>query len=164
MASGSRMFTASFTGQEKLVRNARMLREKFPDWLAAANQQTADEIFDLARRNIKQMDSYASGDLYDSIVTEVTARGMAIYVGSTSPHAPFIEFGTRPHFPPLEPIRRWCRIRGLPEEAAFPIARQIALRGTPELPFLRPALLQGKRNHLARMRDLIKAGMKGLLG
>lgn len=164
MASGKRMFSVSFTGNDKIVRNARMLREKFPEWLSAANQETANEIFDLARKNIKAHDAYTSGELYDSIVVEVTARGLAIYVGSTSKHAPFVEFGTRPHFPPLAPIRQWCLARGLPESAAFPIARAISERGTPERPFLWPAAQQGKRNHLARMRDLVRAGMRGLLG
>src|SRR5262245_41824789 len=126
MASTQRMFTASFTGQEKLVRNCRMLREKFPEWLYEANQAKADEIFNEARRNLKQSDTYATGELYDSIITEVTARGLAIYVGSTSHYAPYVEFGTRPHFPPLDAIRRWCNLRGIPESAAFPIAKKIA--------------------------------------
>src|SRR5262245_26629542 len=105
---GKRLFQVSFTGQEKLAANCAMLRRRFPEYLAEANQETADEIFALARRNIKSNDSYASGELYDSVVTEVTARGLAIYVGSTSKYAPYVEFGTRPHFPPLDAIRRWC--------------------------------------------------------
>jgi HK97 gp10 family phage protein len=163
MASTKRMFTASFTGQQKLVANCRILRDKFPEWLYEANQATADEIFDLARRNIRSNDSYTSGELYDSIVTEVSARGLAIYVGSTSKYAPFVEFGTRPHFPPLDAIREWCRLKGIPESAAFPIAKKIAERGTEAQPFMYPALQAGKRNHLSRLRALIKSGLKGLL-
>jgi len=164
MASTKRMFTASFTGKDKLVKNCQMLRTKFPDWLYEANQATANEIFDEARRNIKSNDSYASGELYDSVITEVSARGLAIYVGSTSHYAPYVEFGTRPHFPPLDAIREWCRVKGIPEEAVFPIAKKIAERGTQAQPFLRPAFLVGKRNHLARLRSLITQGIKGALG
>jgi HK97 gp10 family phage protein len=163
MASTQRMFSVSFTGQEKLAKNCRMLREKFPEWLGEANQQTADEIFDEARRNIKQADSYATGELYDSVIVEVSARGLAIWVGSTSHYAPYVEFGTRPHFPPVDAIREWCRVRGIPESAAFPIARQISERGTPAVPFLYPALLKGKRDHLARIRKLISMAIKGVL-
>lgn len=141
-----------------------MLREKFPEFLYEANQATANEIFDEARRNLKSNDSYASGVLYDSVVTEVSARGLAIYVGSTSPYAAYVEYGTRPHFPPLDAIRRWCELKGIPVTAAFPIAKKIAERGTPAAPFMRPALKAGQRNHLARIRALVSLGVKGLLG
>lgn len=162
--AGTRMFTASFTGRENLVRNCRMLRDKFPEWLYEANQETANEIFDEARRNIKTNDSYASGELYDSIVAEVSARGLAIWVGSVSPYAPFVEFGTRPHFPPLDAIRRWCSLKGIPESAAFPIAKKISEAGTPEQPFMAPALKVGQRNHLARIRKVISLAIKSALG
>lgn len=162
--AGQRMFTASFTGQETLVRNCRMLREKVPEWLAEANQETANEMFDEARRFLKQSDTYATGDLYDSVVTEVSARGLAIWVGSQSPYAAYVEFGTRPHFPPLDAIRAWCRVKGIPESAAFPIARQISVRGTPAIPFMRTALAVGRRHHLERIRRLITLGIRGALG
>jgi HK97 gp10 family phage protein len=164
MASTKRMFTASFTGKEKLVRNCQMLRVKFPEALYEANMETATEIFDEARRNIKTNDSYASGELYDSIVTEVSARGLAIWVGSTSHYAPYVEFGTRPHFPPLDAIRQWCQLKGIPESAAFPIARKISEVGTSEAPFLAPALKVGQRNHLSRIRKIISLMVKGVLG
>jgi HK97 gp10 family phage protein len=163
MAS-TRMFTASFTGREKLVKNCQMLRTKFPEALYEANQATANEIFDQARYYIKQSDAYASGELYDSIVIEVSARGLAIWVGSTSHYAPFVEFGTRPHFPPLDAIRNWCRVKGIPESAAFPIAKKIAEHGTAAQPFMRPALAVGKRNHLTRLRAIISQAVKGSLG
>lgn len=162
--SGKRMFSASFTGQQKLVANCRMLRAKFPEWLGEANQATANEIFDLARRNIQENDSIAWGNLYDSVVTEVSARGLAVWVGSTSQYAPYVEFGTRPHWPPIEAIEEWCEVKGIPVEAAFPIARKIAERGTEPAPFMRPALKAGQRNHLARIRAFVSTGIKSALG
>jgi hypothetical protein len=160
---GKRLFTCSFTGQEKLKANCIMLRAKFPEYLADANQETANEIFELARRNVKTNDSYASGDLYDSIVTEVTARGLAIYVGSTSKYAPYVEFGTRPHWPPIDAIRGWCGLKGIPIAAAFPIARKIAEKGTAAAPFLYPAFVEGRRRHLDRIKRIVSLGVKGLL-
>lgn len=58
-------------------------------------------------------------------------------VGSSNPHAVPVELGTRPHFPPLEPLKDWVRsrldIRGKSEvhAVALAIARKIAARGTP---------------------------------
>jgi hypothetical protein len=57
-------------------------------------------------------------------------------------YAPFVEFGTRPHFPPLEPIREWCRRHSIPEEAAYAIALKISRTGQPARPFLFPAYEQ----------------------
>jgi hypothetical protein len=161
MAKG--IFTVSFSGQDKLRRNLISLRNRFPEFLADANQETADEIVREAQRNIKEQDAYTTGDLYGSIKVDVTARGMRITVGSTSHYAPYVEFGMRPHFPPLEPIRAWCRERGIDERAAFPIARAISERGTPERPFLYPAFLAGKRNHVARVKKLYSLGIRGFL-
>ena len=158
------MFGVSFTGNEKLSANCKMLRAKFPEWLGEANQATANEIFDLARRNLQENDSIAWGNLYDSVVTEVSARGLAIWVGSTSPYAAYVEFGTRPHWPPVDAIEDWCEVKGIPVEAAFLIARKIAERGTPARPFMRPALKEGQRNHLARIRAFFSTGVKSALG
>lgn len=58
----------------------------------------------------------------------VTGRGMG--------YAEFVEFGTRPHWPPVEPIRLWVlRKLGVPAEevpgVAFLVSRKIARVGTP---------------------------------
>ena len=161
--AAKRFLSASFTGREQLAKNCAMMRRKFPEWLEEANQETANEIFAEARRLIKVNDSYASGELYESMEITVTARGLAIYVASTSHYAPYVEYGTRPHFPPLDAIRRWCALKGIPIAAAFPIAKKISERGTPAQPFMRPALKAGQRNHLARLRALISRGVKGEL-
>lgn len=161
--AAKRQFTASFTGLDQLAKNCAMLRRKFPEALERANQETANEIFAEARRIIQANDSYASGELYDSIEITVSARGMAIYVASTSHYAPYVEFGTRPHFPPVDAIRRWCRLKGIPETAAYPICLKIAERGTAAQPFMRPALAAGRRNHLSRLRALISRAVKGTL-
>ena len=56
-------------------------------------------------------------------------------VGTSIAYAIPVELGTRPHFPPVQPIVDWARVKlGLdPEEAervGFAIARKIARRGT----------------------------------
>ena len=62
-----------------------------------------------------------------------------------APHAPYIEYGTRPHWPPIEPLAAWAvRVLQVPKAEArqvgFLIARKIAAVGTEPQPFLRPAV------------------------
>lgn len=158
------MFAVRITGQEKVKKQIDYLRRNFPEWLKAANLETAYEVRDLAQKNIRQIDAYTTGELYGSMQVSVSPQGRSIRVLSTSKYAPFVEFGTRPHFPPLDPIRAWCRARGIDEKAAFPIAKKIAEHGTPERPFLFPAFKVGTRNHVKRIKDFARQGMKGLLG
>ena len=61
--------------------------------------------------------------------------GVLGVVGSALPHIVYVELGTRPHFPPLQPLRDWVRVKfGVSEQEsygiAFAIARKIAARGT----------------------------------
>lgn len=80
-----------------------------------------------------------TGRLRSSITTKVeTDRAI---VGSNVKYAPYVEFGTRPHFPPLSAMQPWARRHGFPAgmRGAFLVARKIAKRGTEAKPFLLPA-------------------------
>lgn len=73
------------------------------------------------------------GQLRDSVGTRSTPGGAVVEV--KAPHAPMIEYGTRPFFPPIEPLARWAMRKGLAddeEEAqgiAFAIAKKISQTG-----------------------------------
>ena len=159
----AKAFSVKVSGYDKVKKNADYLRRNFPEWLSVANLETAHEIRDEAQRNIKRLDAFDTGDLHGSIQVKISPQGLSISVASTAHYAPYVEFGTRPHFPPLEPIRAWCRSRGIDVSAAFPIARAISERGTPERPFLYPAYKVGMRNHVSRMKKYVAQGMRGLL-
>jgi len=51
-------------------------------------------------------------------------------------YAIYVEKGTRPHFPPVEAIRRSMKVT---EQHAWAIARSIARKGTKAYPYLMPA-------------------------
>ena len=61
-------------------------------------------------------------------------------------YAPFVEFGTRPHFPPISAMQPWARRHGFPagNAGAYMVARAIAARGTRAQPFLIPALKESE--------------------
>lgn len=56
-------------------------------------------------------------------------------------YAPHVEFGTRPHWPPLAAMQPWAGRHGFPKGrlGAFLVARAIARRGTRPHPFMRPS-------------------------
>lgn len=66
-----------------------------------------------------------TGELQRSVKSTAVEGGAVVSVDA--PHAPYMEFGTRPHYPPPEPIAEWAYRKGLAdsEEEAMEIARAI---------------------------------------
>ncbi len=56
----------------------------------------------------------------------------------------------------LEAIRIWCRAKGIPEEAAYPIFAKILGAGVNPQPFLFPAYQKGKKDYLANLKKLLE--------
>jgi phage gpG-like protein len=95
-----------------------------------------------AKINITDQKAVDTGRLRASIKIVSFQSGFAQSVGTDVKYAKAIEFGARPHFPPLAPIREWCRRHGIPEGFAYVIAKKISLHGLPARPYF-----------LARIRD-----------
>lgn len=53
----------------------------------------------------------------------------------------YVEFGARPHWPPMAALQPWARRHGFPpgSPGAFLVARAIARHGTRPQPYMRPA-------------------------
>ena len=67
------------------------------------------------------------GALRNSVQTERLPDGAAVTV--SAPHAASVEYGTRPHMPPVAPLEAWAARHGM-ADAGYPIARKIAREGT----------------------------------
>jgi hypothetical protein len=63
-----------------------------------------------------------------------------IVVGFDAPHAEFVEFGSRPHWAPIGPLKEWARRKLGNEKLAYPIQRKIAKKGIKEKPFFWPSV------------------------
>lgn len=80
----------------------------------------------------------AGGGLRGSIAAqqpEVSSDAVLGVVGTAMAHAVPVEIGTRPHFPPVQPLEDWVIAKlGVPEKeahgVALLVARKIAARGT----------------------------------
>ena len=101
------------------------------------------KIFNLSQENLVKRGKVDTGELLRSGKFELGKEGKVIY---DAPHAEFVEFGTRPHHVPIEPLKRWVRRRlriANDEEAmniAFAISNKIARYGLPPSRFLRDAI------------------------
>lgn len=156
------MMKGKISGGDAVWRNAIAAAATFPEAVLLANLDTAETIIDQARRTLLSIDAHDTGELYDSGFAE-PAGGTSVVAGFSAKHAPYIEFGTRPHFPPVAPIMAWCQRKGLPVSAAYGIVRKIGKFGTPERPYFLPAIRVVAPQHIKNVRAAVTAGLKRVL-
>jgi hypothetical protein len=78
----------------------------------------------------------ASGDLKAS--GELIRGETEVGFQYDSEYAQFVEGGTEPHWPPIEPLKEWAEIVLGDRQAAYAVQQQIAEEGTPAQEFMRP--------------------------
>lgn len=88
-------------------------------------------------RGSKLLAPVNQGNLRDSIRSEWQGRQGRWW--SDAPHAPYVELGTRPHWPPIEPLKEWARFVLGDEDLGYAVAASIARNGTKAQPFMRPS-------------------------
>ena len=101
------------------------------------------------------------GDVKKSLTHEVKRffdEMLILIVGAGANHAKYLHFGTRPHWPPPEPIREWVRKKLAVDplevkSVAFLIARKISIKGTKPFPFLDNALKKHQSNFARRVES-----------
>ena len=100
-----------------------------------------------------------TGRLRASITPEVKAFGNEIQgiVGSNVVYAPFMELGTRPHWPPVAALEVWARRHGM---NAFVVARAIATKGIKARKFLQNAFETNRARIIARIERGIEEAIK----
>lgn len=92
----------------------------------------------IIQRGAKQNAPVDTGRLRASITPNVTTSGDDIegVVGSNVVYAPYMEFGTRPHFPPIGAMEPWASRHGT---VGFLVARAISKHGTKPRRFMQMA-------------------------
>lgn len=111
-------------------------------------QQLLQQFIQAVRDDLKQQNINASSKLSQSLKSVVKQNGKWIEISiSLEDYWKYIEYGTRPHFPPIQAIRKWIDVKPvlprpmkgkLPtrDQLAFLIARKISKVGTRPKPFL----------------------------
>ena len=86
-----------------------------------------------------------------------TFRGNRGIVESTAKHTPFVIHGRQPGtFPPVNAILGWVGRHGMPDSAAFPVARAIAERGIDENDFLSRAFVRMRKDLAPTKRQFLR--------
>jgi phage protein, HK97 gp10 family len=116
---------------------------------------TALDIQRKAKKNLRSAKAIDEGNLRNSIIVDSVQGGMAAEIGSIAPYAPYVEFGTRPHFPPPDALEDWARHHGF--KSAWPICRAIAKRGLKERPYLKPAYEEEKDRFVERIKKVLES-------
>lgn len=102
-----------------------------------------------ARRGVAVVrDEIRAAKLKDTggLLASVRARGTEIEVDA--PHAPHMEYGTKPHMPPHEPLFLWVMRKGLASDEkegrriASAVQRHIAKHGTAPRWFFKKAMIK----------------------
>lgn len=82
-------------------------------------------------RDAKRFAPADIGRLRSSITHQVDKAQMPLWgkVGVNVSYAPYMEYGTKPHFPPPEALEDWAQRHGFPPGGGFLVARAIARHG-----------------------------------
>ena len=99
-----------------------------------------------------------TGYLRASIAVDGDISNLTVKVGSALKYAAPVEFGSRPHTPPFEPIRRWGELKKIPAGAVW---QKIRMQGTDPHPYLWPAFIE---NRDWIVDDLAKSIAKAVMG
>ena len=82
--AGKQLLDIKFTGQKVMLERINFLVKHFPAQMGKANLETAEEVRDIARRNIQSLEAVDTGDLHDSIGIASKDQGLRAAVGSTA--------------------------------------------------------------------------------
>jgi len=71
-----------------------------------------------------------TGALENSLTVTVSKSNLMGAAYPTAAHAIYVRTGTRPHWAPIGPLKRWAAAKLGDEKAAYPVQRSIAQHGT----------------------------------
>lgn len=160
------------TNKPSVIANSiRKLTDKKIKQIEAATKANAKEFVTIAKKKAP----INIGKLRQGI-TLFEREGLKFSIIATEPYSAYVEFGTgqKVSVPPefadmaanlesreggfkqgLQSIKDWCRNKGIPEEAAYPIFLKILRVGIEPQPFMYPAFQQIRKQYLSDVKKIV---------
>lgn len=95
------------------------------------------------------------------VKTQITSYGVVGGWENTLEYAPYVEYGTRPHYPPLSAIWAWAKKKGVDP---FALQQSIGMWGTEAHPFMAPGKFAAESRLRPEFEGAIKRIVKALGG
>jgi len=91
------------------------------------------------KKQLSKTDSIATGKLINSVNYRFTSTIQKIVIDFVSvDYGKYVDEGRKPgSFPPISKIKEWCRVKGLPENAAINISKKIYKFGIKPKPWIK---------------------------
>ncbi len=153
-----------------LTKFAKKVQKKLArDWVRIALESYGEKLVDVVVKEIERLKAQVSGDLKKSIHAEVSKLthkwllevGTNLKTETGYPYPVGVHEGTKPHRPPIEPIKEWVRLKlnisDMVEQnkTAWRIWYSISKKGTAAHPFLKPVLKLGQAKFASDMQKEI---------
>ena len=124
---------------------------------------------ELIKTKIQEKDKIASGNLLASISTKIEVDGSVYTVILNSlNYLKYLETGTKPHWPPTEPILRWVKDKRLPtreltgdkslpteKQLTYLVCRKIAKEGTEKNFIIAETIEELNEIYLKRLQEAL---------
>jgi len=140
------------------IKGLDKLKEKMKDLSDIVVRQQMERTMyrstEMIKNRARELVPVDTGNLRRSIrdIVQVGEREIKGIIGPTEPYGAPVEFGARPHFPPVGALERWANKRGINPWA---LAVSISRKGTRPHPFLIPAFEQFKNKIIEEFRNAI---------
>lgn len=137
------------------------------DNLSKVLEEYAIEVRNKYQDNLINSDRIASGELLNSVEYIVEKDNMHISVSlSLLDYWKYIEYDTKPHWPPVDKIKEWIKVKPVlpdnrfgklptPDQLAYLIGRKISLEGTSGTDDLHRAVDDINNRFMERIEDAI---------
>lgn len=117
-------------------------------------EEFGDEIVTSIIQKLIEKDKRASSDLINSINYQIVTDSensinLKIFAED---YFKWVELGRKPGtYPPITPLKKWCQIKGLPEQMSYAIRNKIFIEGIKPTPILSEVLASAKFNSSLKM-------------
>lgn len=132
-------FNIQIKGLDEFIKDNKRAADNIPTLVGKALMESTGRIKDDARNAITEQGISNTGNLRRSINNWLEGMWKGI-VGVGERYGAYVEFGTKPHFPPVAPLERWAQTKLGTSGLGFVIARKIARKGTKAQAYLGPSL------------------------